>query len=382
MFGIDRTAIVTANFPLDSIAGGLGAFPCATASTTAGDHGLDDEPFADVEQFEQEIPFLFLYRRESPTRAGHGRWRGGAHRLGDGRSRLDGAVHRVRRPAQSVTRASVCSAAGRRPAGTIGTRRTATSRSGSRRGDVPGNPDQLRAMAPHGGLAPPKKFDNRLIDGRLRGDANPGAGYGDPMTRDPELVVEDVRDGRLTPEHAQTVYGVTLDDVGELADGYDELRRARLAERLAAARPPLEPGTGSLAERHGLALATVAFGDGPDGEPALGCSACGQVLCAHTGNYRLGASRLELRPLELGTHFTDPLEQVGHELIWRSYLCPGVRRGDGRRVLPSRRRAALGREIGGEMSKARTSRAVVQTGRQAFEIHEFERIESVPTTRC
>ena len=25
---------------------------------------------------------------------------------------------------------------------------------------------------------------------------------------------------------------------------------------------------------------------------------------------------------ELGAHFTDPNEQVGHELIWRSYLCP------------------------------------------------------------
>jgi N-methylhydantoinase B len=62
-------------------------------------------------------------------------------------------------------------------------------------------------------------------------------------------------------------------------------------------------------------------GDG--GEDLLGCRECNQALAPREGNYRLGAARLELAMTELGATFTDPQEQVGHELIFRSYLCPG-----------------------------------------------------------
>ena len=34
-----------------------------------------------------------------------------------------------------------------------------------------------------------------------------GAGYGDPAERDPAAVAADVRNGLLTPERAQEVYG-------------------------------------------------------------------------------------------------------------------------------------------------------------------------------
>ena len=42
-------------------------------------------------------------------------------------------------------------------------------------------------------------------------DAAGGGGYGDPFERDPELVAEDVLDGYITPESAETVYGVVID---------------------------------------------------------------------------------------------------------------------------------------------------------------------------
>jgi N-methylhydantoinase B len=323
-FGLDQNDKPTANFPMDGIVGGLGAFPWRDGLDHGGSMSSTMNPIGSVEEMEREIPMLFLYRREATDAGGHGRWRGGAcivsamvgHRSKEHYISTGGL-------AQSVTQG--IGALGGWPAtgGTMWRAEDCDIREWFGRGDLPSNPEQLREMAPGGGLAPPKVFNNRLIeDDVFEVMPNPGAGYGDPMLRDPELIVEDVRDGRLTPADASRVYGVSLDENGELAEDHDESRRARLAERLAAAMPPLEPGSGSLAERHGLALATVAFGDGPDGEPALGCSSCGQVLCEHTGNYRRGASRLELRSLELGTHFTDPLEQIGHELIWRSYLCP------------------------------------------------------------
>jgi N-methylhydantoinase B len=42
-------------------------------------------------------------------------------------------------------------------------------------------------------------------------DAAGGGGYGDPMDREPALVIEDVLNGYVTPEHAREAYGVVID---------------------------------------------------------------------------------------------------------------------------------------------------------------------------
>ncbi len=42
-------------------------------------------------------------------------------------------------------------------------------------------------------------------------DAAGGGGYGDPMDREPELVIEDVLNGYVTPRHAREEYGVVID---------------------------------------------------------------------------------------------------------------------------------------------------------------------------
>src|SRR5262249_25132624 len=77
-----------------------------------------------------------------------------------------------------------------------------------------------------------------------------------------------------------------------------------------------------LTDREGLALATVAFGKDASGAGTLACAECARVLAPRAGNYRLGASRLELPMTDLGANFLDPSRQVGATLIFRSYLCP------------------------------------------------------------
>ena len=57
-----------------------------------------------------------------------------------------------------------------------------------------------------------------------------GGGYGDPLERDPALVLRDVRLDKVSPAHAETAYGVVLK-----ADGVDiEVTRRVRAERRAA----------------------------------------------------------------------------------------------------------------------------------------------------
>ena len=58
-----------------------------------------------------------------------------------------------------------------------------------------------------------------------------GAGFGDPLERDPELVAKDVRAGLLSPDKAKRDYGVVLGKLGIDRRATDEERAERLASR-------------------------------------------------------------------------------------------------------------------------------------------------------
>lgn len=59
-----------------------------------------------------------------------------------------------------------------------------------------------------------------------------GGGYGSPLERDPQKVLDDVLDGFCTPEDARDVYGVVLDLQAETVDrAATEARRASLEQR-------------------------------------------------------------------------------------------------------------------------------------------------------
>jgi N-methylhydantoinase B len=45
-----------------------------------------------------------------------------------------------------------------------------------------------------------------------------GAGYGDPLDRDPDLVLADTLDGKITAAQARAAYGVVLTAEGDAVD--------------------------------------------------------------------------------------------------------------------------------------------------------------------
>jgi len=63
-----------------------------------------------------------------------------------------------------------------------------------------------------------------------------GAGYGDPLERDPARVLADVQDGKVSAESARDVYGVVLAPDG---DAVDELATKDCREALRAVRGPI-----------------------------------------------------------------------------------------------------------------------------------------------
>jgi N-methylhydantoinase B len=64
----------------------------------------------------------------------------------------------------------------------------------------------------------------------LRMEQAGGGGYGDPLTRPPELVLQDVREGYVSPSAATSEYGVVV-----VEDGFnwrlDEAATAALRQR-------------------------------------------------------------------------------------------------------------------------------------------------------
>ena len=66
----------------------------------------------------------------------------------------------------------------------------------------------------------------------VRSVDNGGSGYGDPLTREPERVLEDVVEGYVTRDHAETVYGVKL--TGRAEEGTLAVDVSGTAERRAA----------------------------------------------------------------------------------------------------------------------------------------------------
>src|SRR6185437_3705317 len=80
-----------------------------------------------------------------------------------------------------------------------------------------------------------------------------GGGYGDPVGRDPEAVLRDVRTGAVSSDVAERIYGVIV--AGEALDAAaTERRRDEIREaRRAAMRPPAGGGSAESGAAAGAA---------------------------------------------------------------------------------------------------------------------------------
>lgn len=65
----------------------------------------------------------------------------------------------------------------------------------------------------------------------IAGTDNGGGGYGNPLTRDIERVVHDIRENFVSRAAAERIYGVVLNEVGEVDLAGTERRRAELASQ-------------------------------------------------------------------------------------------------------------------------------------------------------
>lgn len=325
VFGREENGTPYANFPFDSVVGAIGAFTFRDGIDHGGGILSMMNPVGSCEGYEREIPFLYLYRKEMPASGGHGQFRGGCSFVsGFTGHKTDHAFISSGGLFQTVTQG--LGLAGGFPA-TAGLMRHATGTDVPRLladGKLPGGPEELEQLVPD--LAPPptKKFDNRLAQGDVFETwAQPGAGYGDPLLRDPQLVASDAASGRLLDGDSSAIYGVVLKQDGSVdQEGTAEARRRAYEERLSHASKPRRPVAGVASGAVlGKILATVDIRAGDDGA-VLACNNCGTSLGTGTEGYRAGCAELDMPLPSISPYFGDPSTQVTDTLVFRRYLCP------------------------------------------------------------
>ncbi len=322
--GIDRNGRFVADLTGDPLNGAIGAFPLRDGVDTGGAWWWPHSTAGNAEEWEQSLPFIYLYRGERPNSGGPGRWRGGnglaACALAHKTERLDVAIIATD-PAINGSKGLAGGFPGH-PGNGLAQWGTPI-RSLFAAGKMPRDYDELVGLLGDFARQSPKAEFTLGADDLLVFDYVAGGGFGDPLKRDPALVAADVADGTVTADVAAAVYGVVLSHAGKADVEATERERGQgRRERLKAAEPPRKPGFGRAAQKsvvfEGLATAIDA-----SGATFWACADCGHALAPVEDNYKLGASVLERNPATVaGLRYPDPSDFCSDAFVLRQYLCP------------------------------------------------------------
>jgi N-methylhydantoinase B len=210
LFGLKPDGSKFGGTMLDTMAGGSGARSGVDGIDTGGYIGSVRISIGNVESSEAEYPILYLWRREQADSGGPGTFRGGngislayvPHTVDEISTKIVHGIG-VEQPMSS----GISGGYPGTPNSAVLMRDTDVW-SKFRDGVIPQEPDELDGKPEH---LPP------IIQTRQGGNdvyfsvATGGGGFGDPILRDPDLVLKDVEKGAVTMSHAATAYGVVLE---------------------------------------------------------------------------------------------------------------------------------------------------------------------------
>jgi len=311
--GVNQRGAPYVSFLLDPVGAALAGLSWRDGVDTGGWPWDLQSTMPNVEENEWFYPILYLWRRELPDSGGAGKFRGG------NAAELAFIPHGTDR-ISLFTATGHCAVPGPGLFGgfpTSTTRYALVRRTRAREVMSAGRvPDRVEALGGTVELIPPKAFNivQNPDDVFLMSWASAG-GYGDPLLRDPKLVAEDYREGRITREWARQAYGVVLDEVGAVVHSETErlrleMRRQRIGREPRPQTATDEPKARPLAE--GLKLI----------RRWIRCRYCDHPLAPATGNYKLGCLQKRFPLQEANPHILDPKCYIEEAIEWRHYYCP------------------------------------------------------------
>jgi N-methylhydantoinase B len=159
-----------------------------------------------------------------------------------------------------------------------------------------------------------------------------GAGYMDPVLRDPTLVLTDLREKKISIKTARAIYGVVVNP-NTLKIDESETKQARskiIEKRKQKARKPNLPNDSSnywieVKREGGLKEVdeNVIIAE-KDGNQVLKCAHCGYIIADADQNYPDHLLFYEGSVSEAGPQiYPHPEHYVDAKVVFRQYYCPG-----------------------------------------------------------
>ena len=318
--GIDQWGERFGYLLLDPMVGAIGAFSFRDGIATGGQVRSPICRIGNVEHNEQSFPILTLYRRENTDSGGAGKYRGGNSAITafipHGTSEM---WHETESSGAAIPTAP----------GLFGGYPACTNAYDFRRNtDILQRfrerrmPDDIGEVSGQEELLQLRQIDIRQGPADIYEVAfAAGAGYGDPIERDPEAVRRDVENGDISHAAARDVFRVALvgDDDSPVIDGAGTaaLRRQALVERLGR-EPRIHAVRHPMVRRVTETLDLVSAG----GRTHLACSRCGWLLCRVGENYKAHALRID-RPIQAANPLIgDPRRFIDADVQFRQFYCP------------------------------------------------------------
>jgi N-methylhydantoinase B len=320
--GIDQWGEKFGYLLLDPMVGAIGAFSFRDGIATGGQVRSPICRIGNVEHNEQSFPLLIIHRKENTDSGGAGKYRGG--NSASVAFIPHGTTHIIQDTESSGAAIPTAPGlAGGYPANTnyyLFKRNTDILERFARRrmpndiAEVEGQEEllQLRQIDIYQG--PSDVYEVAFAA---------GAGYGDPLERDPEAVKKDVYLEDISSRAAYEIFGVMLVGEGEElrvdVAATAALRHAALVERLGREPRPYAGPRLPVVRQITEYLNLVAR----DGEHWLGCSRCGQPLGPARDSYKLHCHRIDRPILAANTLIGEPQRFIDDGVQFRQFGCPG-----------------------------------------------------------
>ncbi len=317
--GIDQWGERFGYLLLDPMVGAIGAFSFRDGIATGGQVRSPICRIGNVEHNEQSFPILTLYRRENTDSGGAGRYRGGNSAITafipHGTAEIE---HETESSGAAIPTAPGLAAGYPACTNAYEFKRDTDILEWFRQRRLPGDIQDLRGRDE---LLQLRQTDIHQGPSDVYAVAfAAGAGYGDPIERDPEAVRHDVEVGDISRAAALDIFRVAL--IGEEPEvdpaATAALRRQAIVERLGREpRPAASPRPPVLMHvTEYLDLVSV------DGARHLACARCGHALCAARLNYKAHALRID-RPIQAANPLIgDPQRFIDARVEFRQFHCP------------------------------------------------------------
>jgi N-methylhydantoinase B len=328
--GINGSLLIAADPPHEPAVGAIVDFVSGGGGARTFNDGIDAGGIfhsmasqgTNSETVESRVPALQLYRRQQQDAAGPGTYRGGApvefatvpHKLTVSPAGLNTISSGISVPAGRGLAGGAPGAA----AATV-VLRGSNIRELFARGEVPLSAAAIDCAETH--LVEAKSFIGVDESDVVIGVLPSGAGYGDPLRRDPSRTAADIRDGLVSAEHALSVYGVVVRD-GEIDEAATASARRRARDVRQAEGRAESPAVGGGVLDGGTVLHPVSDAVEAvelDGQRSLRCTVCHYRFGPYGHDHKRSALMRELPLTAISPRNGRCLERF----VAREYSCPG-----------------------------------------------------------